>query len=825
MRHPTRADRRRLVAMLACAASILLAAAPTAGAAPRPVKELLSERIGWEINNTTGANDCSEEAHECKPGGEESGEAGGFAFPEGVSVGPAPQHYLYVADKVNGRIQVLTETGAFVSMFGWEVDRTTKANVCTAASKDQCQPGQPPAQSGEAGEIAKPTSIAVDQATGDIYVLDFTQNRVEKYTPGGEFVWMVGGEVNQTTKANLCTEAEIASKHVSCQAGTQPEAGKRIHGAFKYRDFRGNVLSVGAGTEDKALYVGDEGGVQEFDESGQYQGEVSVPGTVEALAVGAGGELYLTYGELPQTIHEYASGGAEVTEDGFPLTLQPVETRASHFFISTLSSDSAGRIAVAEVETSEAGASRYYGSLFGETGRLITGFALPDRSEAIAFDPEGEANGGDRMFIAAEGQQVLSYRPAAVGELVVKPANCTAGAEYETDATWNCQLEGEVNAWGVAETSAWFQYGRTCALGSESSKQAVPSEESPQAVEPLVVEGVRPNEAAFCYRLVGEDENVKAPEQFVSEAEQLTTPVVPAKIPSAPVVSFVGSASAVMFGELNPENAQTTYAFEYASGEVLAQCPEGVAHEACPGVEATATQQSDSYGLVGVTLSAGKLQPATEYRYRLRTESVGEGGHEHATNQSAEQTFVTLPAPAPKAQTGVSAVYGATSALITGTIDPDGEPATYAFELGVSKGAATRYGIVESASVEAGGATEEGLTLTGLQPGTEYAYRISVKSGYGEATGQAETFTTAGLPQALTAPLAPAILPIPPIAIPVEAANFVKPKAKAKAKPKPACTKGKRGKRRKCAPKKRKAKRGKGKAAVHRGVAHERGSA
>jgi hypothetical protein len=47
------------------------------------------------------------------------------------------------------------------------------------------------------------------------------------------------------------------------------------------------------------------------------------------------------------------------------------------------------------------------------------------------------------------------------------------------------------------------------------------------------------------------------------------------KILGQPTVSFVGSFSADMYGEVNPENAQTEYFFEYAEESLLATCKEG----------------------------------------------------------------------------------------------------------------------------------------------------------------------------------------------------------------------------------------------------------
>jgi hypothetical protein len=137
-----------------------------------------------------------------------------------------------------------------------------------------------------------------------------------------------------------------------------------------------------------------------------------------------------------------------------------------------------------------------------------------------------------------------------------------------------------------------------------------------------------------------------------------------------------------------------------------------------------------------------------------------------------EGSFTTGAAPSPRAETGGAGAVGATSATVTGMVDPDGLPATYAFELGIDEGAGTQYGIVFSASAGSGSVPiGEALALTGLQPGTTYAYRITVSSGYinnpaHTLLGASATFTTLGLASVLSLPAVLAQVSVPNIAFP-----------------------------------------------------------
>lgn len=308
-------------------------------------------------------------------------------------------------------------------------------------------------------------------------------------------------------------------------------------------------------------------------------------------------------------------------------------------------------------------------------------------------------------------------------------------------------------------------------IANEKSNEG--EEEAPVKLS-AVAEGLRPNETYYD-RVAGQDQNVKTPELLTGEAVSFSTPLADPGILGEPGVSFVHSSSAVMFGELNPENAKTEYFFEYAPehepGEgTLVKCSKGVRKENCEDVATTPTQQSAAYGTIDTTLEATGLQPSTVYHYRLFAESENDGQSEKRSSKGEDQqegSFTTAPAPVPQAFTGSASMIGATSAVVSGTVNPDGQPATYTFQLGIYNGADTQYGTVLSAPAGAGVLPiEESLALTGLQPGTTYAYKITIRSGYGSAEGAAMTFTTAGLPSVLVVPGVLAQLPIPNIAFP-----------------------------------------------------------
>jgi hypothetical protein len=770
-----------------------------------PVKLILSNHFGREVNLTEAkAGHALEDTctvvsgDQCQPG-KESGEAGGFAYPRGIAVETDPTSPrsgdIYVADTVNNRVQELTATGVFVAMFGGQVNRTKveevktleakggtptskeleEEDICTLASGDTCTVG---VQGPAAGQLTLPQSVAVDPVSGDVYVSEGGNERVDEYTPDGELVWMVGREVNETkdkagageTERNLCT---VASKDV-CTRGVQAPAGSTEHGAFSYAD-GGNVLA--AGGPQNLLYVGDAHRVQELMADGTWVREIPLATCqVAAVAMDETGDIYLAC-EGGGTVFELDPNGRSLME----FSVAPSELGAS-IEVGTLALDSSDHLAVTALETGPS-PSRWFGSLYeAGTSHRLTEF-VGSGPDGIAFDGSGDLYAAAKPnSITGTGHEVLVYKHVSVAELVIKPVLCKTGAEHETSVTFDCALNGEVNPYSVKHTEVWFQWGSTCSLGSETGKEEKPPENLLLPVR-ATIKGLRPNEA-LCDRLVADDEPVQPPELLTSEKLlPFNTPLVAPAIIGEPSVSFVKSSSAVMLDELNPENAATEYFFEYATGETLAKCPHGMRNENCEGVAATRVEQAPCpvaggvtrcvYGKIGVILEASGLQPAGTYHYRLFVESANRAGTEkQASLPGPEGNFTTAPAPVQQANTGLASAVTVTSAIVSGTVNPDGLPATYTFELGIYNGAATQYGTVFSAP--AGTSTtpvEETLALTGLQPGTTYAYRIAITSGYIKneshtIQGETKTFLTAGLPEVLPEASVLAQLPTPPITFP-----------------------------------------------------------
>src|SRR5262249_24037227 len=112
------------------------------------------------------------------------------------------------------------------------------------------------------GQLSRPVGIAVDESTGDVYVADRNNHRIEQFDSSGNFVRTWGKEVNQSTGGDICpvNPADI------CQAGVAGDA------AGQFEDPEGIGVDNSNGPDAGSVYVQDSGNIriQRFTPDGQF---------------------------------------------------------------------------------------------------------------------------------------------------------------------------------------------------------------------------------------------------------------------------------------------------------------------------------------------------------------------------------------------------------------------------------------------------------------------------------------------------------------------------------------------------------------------------
>ena len=298
------------------------------------------------------------------------------------------------------------------------------------------------------------------------------------------------------------------------------------------------------------------------------------------------------------------------------------------------------------------------------------------------------------------------------------------------------------------EGRAFFEYSTDPNFGAAATTTPVPfaaaAGELPLAVQ---VDGLEPT-TSYHARLVVENEH------GVRRATPVgfTTTFAAAPTLSTSPPTNRAQTGVTLNGFANANNAATTYSFEYGPSPSL-----GLATPA-------GSLGGDTTAAVSAALTG--LSPGTVYYYRLS------GSNSFGSAQSALGSFATLPNAPPVVATGAASAVGSSSATVSATVDPRGNPTTYAFEYGTSPalGASTPTGTLAAGDSPQAVST----TLTGLAPTTTYYYRVvATNSAGGPVGGAVAAFTTAAAPPPPPPP-PPAVPPPPaPQPQPVVAPPFV----------------------------------------------------
>jgi DNA-binding beta-propeller fold protein YncE len=301
--------------------------------------------------------------------------AGRMSKPRGIAYSSV-SHRIYVADTGNRRVDVFSAWGEFLFAFGWGVkDGLSKPETCTSLTG--CQRGIAGSGAGQFGEVpAKsqyigPTGITVDQ-NGDIFVLDLGNFRVQKFDASGNFLLMVGGEVNKTMGTNLCTKAS----NDICGAG-RPGSGPSEFSIENVLDVTGDYLAT---APDGAIFVADRDRIQQFEPSGAFRTSCLLPepGNPGAMAIDPeSGALYFAYAQpLTVTQPNVLVLTASCEEIGEPLAAErptAVATdRDGHVFVVN---DPPGAGNLAQPRIIE----------FDSTGNILREFAEGDPLEELAY--------------------------------------------------------------------------------------------------------------------------------------------------------------------------------------------------------------------------------------------------------------------------------------------------------------------------------------------------------------------------------------------------------------------------------------------------------
>jgi hypothetical protein len=655
--------------------------------------------------------------------GTEGEGAGQMQTPEGIAV-EQQSGDVYVSDRHNNRVDKFGPEGEFLLGFGWGVaDRTPAPETCgpdASPPTAHCFAGV--AGSG-AGQLSGPVGIAVDNSAGasagDIYVVDPIDFRVQKFGPGGEFILMVGGDVDKTTGANLCTAA----------SGDECGAGISGSGPGEFVGLEPNSVAVGP---NGSLYVGDEDRIQKFGPAGVVEAQISLPGVgfPNALAVDSVGDIYINSFEFnssgpQQGVHKYDPSGVEL---GSP--------RDPGFGQGAIALDSADRL----YADGENGPVNVYGpsgdqvARFGAGTSGFAGIAYGDTIERVYVLPTTQQGNGAVRLLA----------PPPPGPYVL-PGTEVATALQPTSAT----LDATVNPEG-AVTEYSFQYVDQHSFETEggfaSPDMVETASMSLAPVDAIQTVTVKATSGSYLLRFKGESSAEISFEASAPEVQAALEGISAIGAGNVSVSNPEAGLYAVEFiGSLGDSEQPSLEAESTSLKETVV---EGEEERTKTGSVTVATTRpgADLFTDRPVSAAIESLQPGTVYHFRI----VATAGIQ--TTQGTDQTFVALP-PVSIDSTSASEV-SATGALLGVELNPHGLPTTVYFEYDTrpyAEGEAphgTATGPIDAGSGAA--ATLLSTPIQGLTPSTTYYFRAVARNGLGTVEGSDRSFTTQGpIPTAL----------------------------------------------------------------------------
>jgi hypothetical protein len=628
------------------------------------------------------------------------------------------------------------------------------------------------------GAFANPQSVAVDQATGDVYVYDANeqgesseQGRIYKFNAAGEPVKflvhpMESEDTNVIEGLGIGPRGFGGDTQIAVDGSNGPDKGD-IYFANR-NSFAGEVLILSSDgvklgelmslTSSEGLpcgvavspagdvYVRSEFGrrVQRYVPltnpvtNSNYTSKLSGLGSTCNMAADSEGSVYIATpgnGQLPRPVTKYPASQFSTEETEASGTLIPGASGA------TLAVDPVDN----DVFVDEGSKFTQYSSSGGLLGASEAGEAIGGSFGIAVSDALGSA--GDVYVSNNAGGDVDIY-----GSPITVPDAATGGTTnlLANGISGEATLNGTVNADGTSGASYYFQYGTDTTYGSTSPTTSFAGTQAISANTTLTE--LVPN-TIYHYRLDATNSTSSvdygADRQFILAA----TPAVNDQPPSALNPTRAGVQFA---GTLDPEDSETFYHFAYVPANEYRPGTENpyAAGGATAQVSAGAGLGDQSVG----PLAGSDLLPGTTYDYALvATNGAGRSiGEDHM--------FTTTPLTPPEATTGGVSAVSQNGATISGTVATNGLQTNYGFEIGTEAG---DYGPATGLG-NLGGATTQTVTMSlgELQPGTTYHYRLDANNSDGNSYGTDQTFTTPGFPTLVNVPSAPPLIATPTIAFP-----------------------------------------------------------
>jgi len=538
--------------------------------------------------------------------------AGGLESPNGVAVS-ASSGMVLVADSVKGAIYTYNATGAP------EGKLTGKGSPYGAFAK-----------TAPVGDVA---GVAVDAASGDVYVAEAERHVVSQYSASGEWEgWIAGtpaGSLGEPRGVALNGAGEVFVADTTARlvdrfgAGTvvpSVETGKVAKAALTRTTavLAGTIDGEGKAAQYRFQYGESTALGSETGALGSGAGLEAVSATVEKLHAGTT-YYYRIVGEDEDGV-DYG----EIRELETPRAVVSLETGVVENVVperATLT----GSLKRESLETHyhfQYGASEAYGST-SMVGEVPAGSSEKEEKQPriletaisglrpntlyhyrlVAENPYGTTYGQDRTFTTSGPPRIVYEPVSGVGQ---------------EEATVHAQIDPDQLA-----SSYRVQYGETSSYGSEAPGGEGIAPGSGFVAVSITLPGLAVG-ATYHFRVVAENE------AGISYGEDQTFTTVAAAAVDASYAAEVGSSEATLHTRIDPLGHDTHYYFQYGTQDCQTN-PGACTDTPAPPGEDIGEGTAD---IAGEAKLSG-LSPDTTYRYRvLASNSLG-------VSMGPERTFTT----------------------------------------------------------------------------------------------------------------------------------------------------------------------------------------
>jgi hypothetical protein len=477
------------------------------------------------------------------------GGAAGVSGANGIAIAPGSGE-VYVSDPGNNVVEKFNPvTGALDSSFG-DTPIATDGRLAGRATA--------------AGEFAGTQGLAVDPASGDLYVTDVGHGVVAKFTAAGVLVSAFG------------TAGEIGTNSIPSGSSGSIDTGNPFL-----------TVAVAVDPNNGDVYAADlvNSTVDKFSAAGAFISQIDVSATVPGpvgLAVDAAGNLYVVGSG---SVEEFDSSGTD---------LGPLDQSGSDQGVSV--DPASGDVYVAQgSRIAEFSGGSQIGS-FGQVGEPRL-----QNADAVAIDAAGHPFVADNGAPESEkaifefGTPITTTAPSAVESPVAAVTATTAHFAGTVnpngfDTGWHFEYSTDHVSWASVPSPDHDAGSGTSAVGVSAD---------PTELQPA---------SHYFTRLVAS--NGLDP-VAVSAEQSFTTPAVAPTVGNDAPIFDLTATSVTLRADVNPYNATLSVChFDYGTSNAYgAQTPCG--------------QTPTGHDPVTVSAEVSGLQPGRTYHFRLDAGSVG----------------------------------------------------------------------------------------------------------------------------------------------------------------------------------------------------------